>query len=292
MQIACFTAKRGPDHAALPLIAKMRAGLSLTITLIALLLATPWLHAQTVSGTVTGTVTDPSGASVTGVAVTVKSIDTSLVRNGATNETGYFSVPALPPGAYEVNVSSEGFQSATSSIKLSVGQVLNVNFQLKVGNTTEKVVVVATESTGLQTATHELSTVLQGKSMEELPQYSGSRGETFASQTMMVGVQLLEPPGEQINGSNVTSYNTWSNALLIGGQGSYVTTYLQDGVVDMNYFNQTATVQPPVEATAEVQVIRNNPNARYDGVNVVNVVSRVERTSSTGAHTKTCRTRT
>ncbi|MDR3723111.1 MAG: TonB-dependent receptor [Terracidiphilus sp.] len=238
------------------------------------LLTAPSLYAQTVSGTISGTITDASGASVSNAVVSVKSSDTSLIRNGATNETGYFSFPALPPGAYEVNVSLEGFQPATSSVKLSVGQVLNVNFQLKVGNTTEKVVVVASESTGLQTATHELSTVLQGKSMEELPQYSGSRGETFASQTMMVGVQLLEPPGEQINGSNVTSYNTWSNALLIGGQGSYVTTYLQDGVVDMDYFNQTATVQPPVEATAEVQVIRNNPNARYDGVNVVNVVSK------------------
>jgi hypothetical protein len=275
MQFVNFNTKRSPHCFKSPHAVGIGSGIVVSaIALFILLLTAPWLHAQTVSGTISGTITDASGASVPNAAVSVISTDTSLIRNGATNETGYFSFPALPPGAYVVNVSLEGFQSSTSSVKLSVGQVLNVNFQLKVGNTTEKVVVVASESSGLQTTTHELSTVLQGKSMEDLPQYSGSRGETFASQTMMVGVQLLEPPGEQLSGSNVTKYNTWSNALLIGGQGSYVTTYLQDGVVDMNYYNQTATLQPPVEATAEVQVIRNNPNARYDGVNVVNVVSK------------------
>jgi len=274
MQNLCSNADPRPVRITPPLTARMQAALSLAMILIALLFMAPRLHAQTVSGTLTGTITDPSGASVPDVAVKVKNADTGLTREGITNSTGFFSIPALPPGPYTVETTVKGFEDATSTVTLSVGQTLNVDFQLKVGSTNEKIEVVATESTGLETSSHELNTVMSARSMEELPQYSGSRGETFASQTLMVGVQLLEPPGEQISGSNVTKYNTWSNALLIGGQGSYVTTYLQDGVVDMNYYNQTATLQPPIEATQEVEVIRNSPNARYDGVNVVNVISK------------------
>jgi len=274
MQNLCSNADPRPVRITPLLTARMQAALSVAMILIALLFMAPRLHAQTVSGTLTGTITDPSGASVPDVAVKVKNADTGLTREGITNSTGFFSIPALPPGPYTVETTVKGFEDATSTVTLSVGQTLNVDFQLKVGSTNEKIEVVATESTGLETSSHELNTVMSARSMEELPQYSGSRGETFASQTLMVGVQLLEPPGEQISGSNVTKYNTWSNALLIGGQGSYVTTYLQDGVVDMNYYNQTATLQPPIEATQEVEVIRNSPNARYDGVNVVNVISK------------------
>ena len=235
---------------------------------------TPWLHAQTESGTVSGTVTDPSGATIPNARVTVQNTETGQTRNGVTNSTGFFSFPALPPGPYVVNVSTDNFQKAASSVTLAAGQVLKVNFQLKLGSTTEKIVVVANEETGLQTTDHDLNMVLQAQSMENLPQYTGSRGETFGAQVTQVGVQPLELPGDQPYGSTLSGFNTWSNALFIGGQGNGTTTYLQDGVVDMNYFTQTATVQPPVEATQEVEVIRNNPNARYDGANVVNVVSK------------------
>lgn len=274
MQTTCSRKKRRANRAQSQLLARLCSGIILS-AIATFSLVIPCLHAQTVSGTISGTVTDPSGAIVANAAVQIKNTGTSQTRNGVTNSTGFFSFPALPPGEYVVDVSGSGFQKATSNLTLAVGQIVNIKFQLKVGGSTEKVVVNATDSVGLETQGHDLNTVLSAKSMENLPQYTDSRGETFALQTQMVGVQLIEKPGAQPStGNNVTNYNTWSNALYISGQGPWVTTYLQDGVVDMDYFDQTATVQPPVEATQEVEVIRNNPNARYDGANVVNVVSK------------------
>lgn len=266
--------KQSPHRAHSPLTANIWSGIILNL-LVTLLLSAPWLHAQTVSGTLTGTVTDPTGADLTNIPITINNTDTGETRKGITNSTGFYSFPALPPGTYVVNISAKGFEAATSSVTLPVGQTINVNFQLKVGAASEKVVVNATDAVGLETESHDLNVVLQAQSMENITQYTGSRNETFEVQALMVGVRLIENPGDQpTNGNNVTGYNTWSNALYIGGQGPWVTTYLQDGVVDMNYFDQTATVAPPVEATQEVEVIRNNPNARYDGGSVVNVVSK------------------
>ena len=180
MQNLCSNADPRPVRITPLLTARMQAALSVAMILIALLFMAPRLHAQTVSGTLTGTITDPSGASVPDVAVKVKNADTGLTREGITNSTGFFSIPALPPGPYTVETTVKGFEDATSTVTLSVGQTLNVDFQLKVGSTNEKIEVVATESTGLETSSHELNTVMSARSMEELPQYSGSRGETFA----------------------------------------------------------------------------------------------------------------
>ena len=240
------------------------------------------LHAQTVSGTVTGTITDTSGAAIPGVSITVTNANTEGIRKSTTNGAGIFSVPALPPGPYTVSAEAKGFEKANSSINLAVGQTLNVNFQLTVGSTNQVVQVFANESLGLETQDHELSTVTDAKTLENLPEYAGYRGATFYAQTATVGVQPMEQQGASGMSSNVTQYNEQSNSLLIGGQGYWTTTYLQDGVVDMAYFDQTATVQPPPEATEQVEVIRNDANARYDGANVMSVVSKSGTTSFHG----------
>jgi hypothetical protein len=252
----------------------MRAGLSLAIALIALLFMAPALHAQTESGTVTGTITDGTGAVVPGAAVKLLNTDTGGGRSGITNSTGFFSIPALPPGPYSVDATAKGFSQETSSITLSVGQILNINFKLKVGASSEKVEVVANESLGLQTEDHDLSAVMDAATIEDTPEYTGYRNGTFYAQTTEVGVE----PGSQLAdnniGSNVSQYNQQSNQLFIAGQGFWSTSYLLDGVVDMSYFDQTATVSTPAEATQQVEIIRNSANARYDGANTLNALTK------------------
>ena len=274
MHLARLNMKQVQPLAASPLSAKMRAGLSLAIALIAVLFTTAPFHGQTVSGTVTGTITDPSGAIVPNVAVKVTNTDTHQVRTGATNSTGFFSIPALPPGPYTVDATANGFQESTSAVTLSVGQTLNVNFKLQVGSTSQKVEVFANESTGMETQDHELSDVMDAKTVEDLPEYSGYRNAAFYAQTTEVGVQPGSQLGDNNIGSNVSQYNMQSNQLFIAGQGYWSSSYLLDGVVDMSYFDQTATVQTPSEATEQVQVIRNSANARYDGANAVNALTK------------------
>jgi Carboxypeptidase regulatory-like domain len=254
--------------------ARARAGLAAVIALVSLLFSALALHGQTVSGTVTGTATDSSGAVIPGVAVKVRNGDTGEMRSTVSNAAGLFSIPALPPGPYTVDATATGFQEVTSTITLSVGQVLNVNLHLPVGSASQKVEVVANESLGLQTQSHELSSVMNAKTIEDLPSSSGYRNGTFYAQTTEVGVQPGSQLGDNNIGSNVSQYNMQSNQLFIAGQGYWSSTYLLDGVVDMSYFDQTATVQTPQEATEEVQIIRSSANARYDGANALNALTK------------------
>jgi hypothetical protein len=251
-----------------------RMGLAMGAVLFAVLFMTPGLHGQTVSGTVTGKITDSTGAIVPGVTVTLKNTDTGEVRTSSSNSSGYFLIPALPPGPYAATTSMKGFEESVSQLTVSVGQTLNINFALKVGSAGEKVEVFSTGSLGLQTETHDLVSEMSAETIENSPASAGYRGDLFYVQSTEVGVQPGSQLGDSNIGSNVSQYNLQSNTLLIGGAGYWSASYLEDGVVDMSYFGQQATVQPPQEATQEVEVIRNSANARYDGANVVNVVTK------------------
>lgn len=251
------------------------AGLSLGLAVAAILLfAMAPLHAQTASGTVTGVVTDPGGAVVPNSVITARNTATGETRRSVTNSAGVFSIPALPPGPYTVDVLAKGFAEDTTSVTLAVGQVLNVNFSLKVGSTSEKVEVVANESTGLETQDHDLSVTMDAAVMENTPSQSSYRNGTFYAQTTQAGVEPGSTLGYSNINSNVSQYNQQSNQLFIAGQGFWSTSYLLDGVVDMSYFDQTATVNTPIEATQQVEIIRNSANARYDGANTLNAITK------------------
>ena len=240
----------------------------------ALLFVAEPLHAQTASGTVTGVVSDPGGAVVPQAAVVAVNTATGDTRKTVTNGAGIFSIPALPPGPYTVDVQAKGFEEDTSILTLSVGQILNVNFSLKVGAATEKVEVVANESTGLETEDHSLNVTMDAATMENTPSQSSYRNGTFYAQTTQAGVEPGSTLGYSNINSNVSQYNQQSNQLFIAGQGFWSTSYLLDGVVDMSYFDQTATVNEPIEATQQVEIIRNGANARYDGANTLNAITK------------------
>src|SRR5258708_28833136 len=111
----------------------MRAKLSGILLLSAVMtLATP-LFAQTF-GQITGLVTDPSGAVLVGAAVTVTNPQTSFTRTENTNGAGIYTFPSLLPGAYNVRVGMQGFQSAIrNDVELQVQQVPRLAFQMPAG---------------------------------------------------------------------------------------------------------------------------------------------------------------
>lgn len=107
------------------------------------LLAIPLLGAST-TGTMVGTVTDPTGAVVTAAKVLVHNQETNAVREVQTNVAGNYSVPLLPPGLYEVAVEMTGFRRVVrKDIKLDVNQTARVDVTLQLGVATEEVVVSA-----------------------------------------------------------------------------------------------------------------------------------------------------
>src|SRR6266699_4942185 len=111
--------------------------------LFAFLAFAPRSQAQ-VSAAISGRVTDPAGAVVSGATVTAHNLETHAVRTTVTNEVGRYSILSLAVGAYEVRISKQGFQEAIrSGVHLAVGQEAIVDMALRLGQLTEQVKVNA-----------------------------------------------------------------------------------------------------------------------------------------------------
>src|SRR6185295_6736291 len=98
--------------------------------------------AQAPTGAITGTVTDASGAVVSGATVTLTNPATNTRRTIQTNSAGVYNLPSLTPGVYNLRVEMSGFTSqARNDIELQVGQVARIDFPLQVGSVTETIEV-------------------------------------------------------------------------------------------------------------------------------------------------------
>ena len=100
---------------------------------------------QEVTAAVTGSVVDPTGASIVGATITAKDTERETAYTAQTNSAGVFHIPRMPVGTYELKVGAPGFQTAVyRSITLVLNQTARVDFQLKIGQATETVDVTST----------------------------------------------------------------------------------------------------------------------------------------------------
>src|SRR6266852_8655317 len=111
---------------------------------VVLLVLVPIASAQKITGLITGTVTDPSGAAVPGATVTVVNERTSATRSATTNEQGSFSFPELDPGVYTLTVNKTGFKKLTErNVELHVADVTALAVKMEMGAANETVMVEA-----------------------------------------------------------------------------------------------------------------------------------------------------
>jgi len=137
------------------------------------------LFAQTAgSGSIAGTVTDPTGAVVPAASVTVHAVDTGIDRNVATNEAGIYTAAFLQPGNYEVTASKAGFTTTErKGLNLQVGQTLGIDFALTIQSGSQAV-TVTTETPVVDTEKTEQSQVVSEAAVENLP-IAGRRWDSF-----------------------------------------------------------------------------------------------------------------
>ncbi len=134
--------------------------------------------AQRDLGTITGTITDASGAGVPNAKITIKQDATGVSYDTATNDTGTFTRPALTPGTYTVSAVAPGFQkSQQGNVLVTPGEPVAVNLALKVGNASETVEVTAAAPL-LQTESPAISQNLSSAQVSDLP-LGGQRTFTF-----------------------------------------------------------------------------------------------------------------
>jgi hypothetical protein len=206
------------------------------------------VFAQT-AASISGTVTDPSGAAVPGATVTASEIATGNVRSAKSNTTGVYSVPNLVPGNYLVKVSKEGLRPTEfKSVPLTVAQNLVINVQLALGTVTDTIEVNGQEVAPIDTETSQLSTLISSKTMTDLPLLTRNPYELV----------LLSPGTIQPNNGN--------NGFAVNGSRDRNNNFLLDGV-DNNDTSVpgggTGIVGANPDAAQEIRVITNNFNAEY-----------------------------
>jgi len=136
---------------------------------VVLFLNAPGLRAQALYGSITGTVTDISGAVVPQASVRATQSGTGQVRDATTNDAGTYSFPTLPPGVYNVAVSRTGFTGfVKQGVSVTIDSVVRVDAVLNVGSSTETVQVAA-QAAELQTDKAEVRSEISTKEIEELP---------------------------------------------------------------------------------------------------------------------------
>jgi len=144
------------------------------VLLLALALLVPgvMLAQNIVTGGISGTVTDPSGAVVPSATVNLKSNSTGETQTTTTGSTGLYNFPLLKPGNYTVSIAQSGFRGVTQKIDVLLGQVTPVNIKLAVGNASETVEVTGTAPL-LQTEDANISTTFTPTQIENLPNPGG-----------------------------------------------------------------------------------------------------------------------
>jgi hypothetical protein len=224
---------------------------------LASLLCVTQIHAQTTNASVSGSVNDPSGASIAGAQVTAQNSGTGLTVTATTTDAGTYTLTTLPPGTYKVTVTKQGFTTnVQNGLQLTVSQNATLKTILTVGATNETVSVTAAGSV-INQSTAELSEVVNEHSVKQLP----LNGRDPSSLVLLApGMTNVLNAGGFLQTTN--AFPTESGASANGGrQGS--TYYLLDGVQNMDTYLLLAAPFPNADATQEFRVITNNYDARY-----------------------------
>ncbi|MBI3262734.1 MAG: TonB-dependent receptor [Acidobacteria bacterium] len=247
--------------------------------MLALLLTLVLAHggsAQITSATMSGNVKDQTGAILPGVDVVVKNVDTGLTRSVTTDANGYFTIPGLPPGAYETRASLPGFGTAVERVVLAVAQEAALGLTLKVSVTEESLTVVGAAPL-VDTRSAAMSAVVTEKTISELP----LNGRNY------IDLALLQPGVANFSEKDSTSSSNRGTKLNINGMTFRSNSYLLDGA-NMRGYAGTATVSAAettlgVETIQEFRVVTNAYSADY-GRAMGGVISLVTKSGTNNLH--------
>lgn len=245
---------------------QVAAFLGMLLIAIASLQKPVWAQSSDV-GALFGSVTDKSGAVVPSASVAVTNIATASQKTISTNGAGFYSAESLPAGDYKVTVAKDGFEKVTvNNIHIDPGQRREVSPVLTVGAATETVNVEA-NALEVQTETSDVSSTIGSQEINTLL----VNGRNFQSLATLVPGVNNTTGNSQYSGGGLTGQTT----ISIGGTGVDNTTYLVDGVYNMNTGNYVnINITPSMDAISEFTVLKSSYSARYgtssSGVVLVN----------------------
>jgi hypothetical protein len=219
-----------------------------------LAMGTSWLFGQS-TATIVGTVTDPSGAVISGAQVTVTNTGTGQERTVTTNSSGAYQAPQLQIGAYSVSATAPGFKKyEATNIVLNVNDTIRVDASLQVGQATESITVSA-DIVQVQSDTNEQSDLISGKQVTQL----ALNGRNITQLTTL-GTGATTTSGDFLVPSGLTGNAT----ISFNGQRPAHNLYLVDG--GENYDRGGGggiSTMPSPDAIAEFKALTSNYSAEF-----------------------------
>ena len=259
-----------------------RLGKSLSVLIFALALFTCGRLLAGVTASISGTVTDPSGAVVAGATVTATNVETGVATTLTTNTQGFYSFQSLPLGNYTISVQQSGFKGySQTGLVLDVNSALVIDVHLEVGATTEKV-EVSSDALHVDTESTQMGEVITGKTMTDVPLVS-------RSYTDLLGLQ----PGVAQTASQMTgayagpfisagfavpqvSGDLNSGAVSVNGMRESENGFILNGILVQELGFSGAGAIPNLDSIYEFRILTNNPDAEYGNYSggLINVVTK------------------
>ena len=210
---------------------------------------------QDVTASITGTVTDPSGAPIAGALVTAKSVERGTTYTGTSSEEGLYRITQIPVGNYDVRIEKAGFQTALHpALTLVLNQIARVDVQLKVGEITQTVEVQGTAPL-LKTEATLVDTIIDSKTNEALPLAT----RNYVELTLLSPGATHPDPSSFNNGDNVQS----GARPFINGNREQANNFLLDGMDNNQVSDNLLGYTPSPDAIQEFNLISNNAPAEF-----------------------------
>jgi len=228
------------------------------------------------TASITGTVTDPSGAAVKGAQVRVSSPSRGIDHTVPTNDSGDYLVAGLPPGPVDVDVTAQGFKKyEAKGVILRVGQKARTDVTLQVGASNTVVEVEGAAVAQVETQSSDLTGTVTGKQITQLE----LNGRNF---TQLV---TLVPGVSNQTGQDEGTVGVYGNVAfsINGGRTEYNNWELDGGDNMDNGSNETLNVYPSLEAISEFKVLTSNYGAQY-GRNGSGTVEVETKSGTNGLH--------
>ncbi len=223
-------------------------------------LASVGAYGQTETGQIIGKVSDEKGAVVPGATVTIKSVSTGAERTATSGDDGTYTVTNLQPGLYDVTTKGGSFAPSSQRVEITPGARVSLDTALGIQAVAGQVTITAEGGVAVNTSTQELSNVVSGTQVRELP-------------TITRNPYALVAISGNVNPDNASGRGT---GFSINGQRSASTNILLDGGENVDNFTATVGMSIPLDAVGEFRVITSNFSAEYGRASggVVNVSTR------------------
>lgn len=253
------------------------------IALLSILVFAVSLFAQTETARIQGTVTDSGGGVLAGASVKVTSQSSGREVSAVTNDEGSYTILALQPGQYDIEVTQANFKTTKQTVTLEVAQNAVLDFTLEPGAVSETV-TVALDIPQVETSTSAIGDVIQGRQIVELP-LNGRNVLELArlSPGVTQGVVGGFATGAGGNAETYRGGNTGGAGISVNGQRTQANNYMLDGVDNNESLVNTINIFPSADAVQEFRVQTSVATAEF-GRGGGAIINSVVRSGSNALH--------